>query len=258
MHCFYCLLVTLLASSFVIAEDGALERWDRAICLHTERKSTDGQPTVASGFVVDFKETLWLVSAVHVAQDTHARTRVVYRTHAGESRWVHLGGLTETEVNPWSDFENTDVSVARMQDRPDTTVYYGELNQLAIPFDALVAEVPKRTTRIEITGYPLSLGMTPPVAPLVMVAHVASRELPTPARWGAEKIFYAIPSVASGTSGGPVYESNDNSSIATVVGMYVGSINDSTGAKLTKVIPAQVIRNAIEATSAKHCGEAKP
>ena len=209
MSCLHCVLSALLTTQLAVVDDAAVERWDRAICLHTERKSTDGQPAVASGFFVDYKEMLWLVSAVHVAQDTHAKTRVVYRTTTGESRWVHLGGLTETEKNPWNDFENADVSVARMQDRPDTTTYYGELKQLAIPFDALVVEVPKRTKKIEITGYPMSFGTTPPVTPFAMVAHVASRELLTPAHWGNEKIFYAIPSVASGTSGGPVYESHD-------------------------------------------------
>jgi len=177
MNCLHCVLAVLLATHSATANDAAVERWDRAICLHTERKSTDGQPTVASGFVVDYKESLWLVSAVHVAQDTHARTRVVYRTSTGESRWVHLGGLTETEKTPWSDFENSDVSIARMHDRVDTTIYYGELKQLAIPFDALIAEVPKRTKKIEITGYPMSFGTTPPVAPLAIVADVASRNV---------------------------------------------------------------------------------
>ena len=257
MKCLTGVLLAVLATQFAIANDATVERWDRAICLHTERKTTDGQPTVASGFVVDYKETLWIVSAVHVALDTHPRTRLVYRTNTGESRWVHLGGLTETEKNPWSDFENSDVSIARMQDRPDTTIYYGELKQLAIPFDDLASDAPKRTTKVEITGYPMSFGTTPPIAPLAMVAHVASRELPTPARWGNERIFFAIPSVASGTSGGPVFRSDDDTSNATVVGMYIGLITDSTGEKLSKVIPAHVVRAAIEATSAKHCDKAK-
>jgi len=79
----------------------------------------------------------------------------------------------------------------------------------------------------------------------------------TAVRWGNEKIFYATPPVASGTSGGPVYESTDDPSNATVVGMYIGLINDSTGAKLSKVIPAHVVRKAIEATFTKHCDKAK-
>jgi len=142
-----------------VADDATVERWDRTICLHTERKTTDGQPAVASGFIVEHKKSLWLVSAVHVAQDTNARTRIVYRTKSGESRWVHLGGLAETETNPWSDYENS---------------------------------------------------------------HVASREMMTSATWGNEKIFYAIPSVASGTSGGPVYESIDDACDVAVVGRYIG------------------------------------
>jgi len=252
-----CLLAVVLTTQFAIADDLTVERWDRAICLQTERKSTDGQPTFASGFVIDHNESLWLVSAVHVAQDTHARTRVVYRTSAGESRWVHLGGVTETETNPWIDFKNTDVAIARMRDRPETAIYYSELKKLAIPFDALVTEVPKRTQKIEITGYPMSFGATPPVAPLAMVAHVASGELATPARWGNEKIFYAIPSVASGTSGGPVYESDADPANTKVVGMYIGLIADSTGSKLSKIIPANVVRMSVESASSQHCEKAK-
>lgn len=257
MNVVHCLIAVLLATQLAVADEASLERWDRAICLHTERKTTDGQPAVASGFIVEHKESLWLVSAVHVAQDTHARTRIVYRTKTGESRWVHLGGLTETETNPWCDFENSDVSIALIQKRPDTTVYYNDLKELAIPFDALVSEVPTRTKKIEITGYPMSFGTTPPVAPLAMVAHVASREMPTPARWGNEKIFYAVPSVASGTSGGPVFESIDDPSNVMVVGMYIGLINDSTGAKLSKIVPSKVVRAAIEAADSKNCGKAK-
>lgn len=251
------LIALLLSTQLAVADDAIVERWDRAVCLHTERKTTDGKPAVASGFIVEHKESLWLVSAVHVAQDTHARTRIVYRTKTGESRWVHLGGLAETESNPWNDFGNSDVSIALMQRRPDSTVYYDELRELAIPFDALISEVPKRTTRIEITGYPMSFGTTPPVAPLAMVAHVASREMLTPARWGNEKIFYAIPSVASGTSGGPVYESIEDLTNTTVVGMYVGLINDSTGAKLSKIVPSQVVRTAIDAAVAKNGEKAR-
>jgi hypothetical protein len=257
MNIVHFVTAALLATTLAVADDAAVERWDRAICLHTERKTTDGQPAVASGFIIEHKKSLWLVSAVHVAQDTHARTRIVYRTRTGESRWVHLGGLAETETNPWSDFENSDVSIALIQERPDTTVYYDELKELAIPLDALNTEVPKRTKRIEITGYPMSLGTTPPVTPFAMVAHVASREMPTPARWGNEKIFYAVPSVASGTSGGPVYESNEDPSNATVVGMYIGLINDSTGAKLSKIVPSKVVRTAIEVAVAKNCERAR-
>jgi hypothetical protein len=257
MNVVRCLMAVLFATHLAVADDAALERWDRAVCLHTERRTTDGQPAIASGFIVEHKESLWLVSAVHVAQDTHARTRIVYRTKTGDSHWVHLGGLTEPEANPWCDFENSDVSIALIQKRPDAAVYIDELKELAIPFDALISEIPKRTRKIEIAGYPMSFGTTPPVAPLAMVAHVASREMPTPARWGSEKIFYAIPAVASGTSGGPVFESIDDSSNTTVVGMYIGVINDSTGAKLSKIIPSHVVRSAIEAAVARNGEKSK-
>ncbi len=129
----------------------SVERWDRAVCLQTERKATDGLPSVASAFVVAREDNLYLVTAAHAAQDTHTFTKVLYRSAGGESRWVHLGGLVD-----------------------------------------------------------------------------------------------AVPTVAAGSSGGPVFAATDDSSKSDVVGMYIGLIADASGAKLSKVIPSRVIRTAIE------------
>lgn len=246
MNWMRCILLLLSVATASFAEDTAIERWDRAVCLQTERKTTDGQPTMASAFIVERDGQFYILTAAHAAQDTHARTKVVYRAAGGEPRWVHLGGVVESSTDPWNVFGNADLAVARLHRIPETAVYHAELQRLAIPFRALEPSVPKRTTAVEITGFPMALGTQPPVAPLAMVAHVASRELSSAARWGAERVFYAVPTVAAGCSGGPVFKSQDNPSDATIVGMYIGLISDTTGAKLSKIIPASVIRSAIE------------
>ncbi|MCA8984104.1 MAG: hypothetical protein R3C12_08345 [Planctomycetaceae bacterium] len=222
------------------------ERWDRAVCLVTERKKTDGSGAASSAFLVAHADNLFLITANHSALETHAHTRVVYRTIEGESRWVHLGGLTVAAANPWVQYENTDLSVLRIAAHPQISMYVDELRELAIPFSALLAELPGRTTAIEITGFPISLGIQPQVSPLTMTARIASRELQADAQWGKEAIVYAVPTVGAGCSGGPVFLASEDASATSVVGMYIGLMVDTTGAKLSKIIPARILRAAIE------------
>jgi hypothetical protein len=255
-----CLLLLVSIAAFSNASEppqATLERWDRALCLQTERKATDGLPAVASAFVVAHKENLYLITAAHASQDTHTLTKVLYRSKSGESRWVHLGGIVKASTNPWRTYENTDLAFLLVHPSDASSVYINELTELAIPFAALVGETPRRTSRIEITGYPMAIGTQPPLAPLTMVAHVASREIDADAKWGKEKVFYAVPTVAAGCSGGPVFAANDDPGKPDVVGMYIGLIVDTTGAKLSKILPSPVIRSAIDQHTVNHTYESE-
>ena len=244
-------MVVLLSLSYSIAcgQESKLMRWDRAVCLHTERKVDDGLPVFASAFLIEAHGQVYLITAKHSSQDSNAATRVVYRSKSGESQWVNLGGIVDSKTNPWLGYENSDLAIARLQENPDNGIYLKELRELAIPMDAIKTETPERTTQIEIVGFPLSLGSQPPVAPFAMVGHIASKELDVAAHWGNEKVYYALPTVASGTSGGPVFISCKDSEQLEVVGMYIGLVADNSGAKLTKVIPSRIVRAAIE----RHC-----
>ena len=109
-------LVTLmvlfaLAASACTQEASAIERWDRAVCLLTEAKKSDGQPACASAFLVRHTDATYLVTAGHAAQETHARTRILYRAPDGSSQWIHLGALTTKDGDPWLGYENSDLSV---------------------------------------------------------------------------------------------------------------------------------------------------
>ncbi|MFH1267174.1 MAG: trypsin-like peptidase domain-containing protein [Planctomycetota bacterium] len=258
----FLLVVVTAVSNASEPQQASIERWDRVVGLQTERKATDGLPAFASAFVVAHEENLYLVTAAHASQDTHSLTKVLYRSTAGESRWVHLGGIVNASTNPWRTHENTDlafllIQIQLVQSGSATAIYVNELKELAIPFAALAVETPRRTERIEITGYPMSLGANPPLAPLTMVAHVASREMSADAKWGKETVFYAVPTVAAGCSGGPVFAATDDSSKPDVVGMHTGLIVDATGAKLSKIIPSRVIRTAIEQNTINHTQQSK-
>ena len=95
----------------------------------------------------------------------------------------------------------------------------------------------------------MALGTRPSVSPLVMKGHVASRETEAEAKWGAEPIIFAVPTVGAGCSGGPVFLSLENHDRVVVVGMYVGMMFDNSGVKLSKIIPTRVIREAVKLTS---------
>jgi hypothetical protein len=189
---------------------------------------------------------MFLVTAAHAAQDTHGGTRVLYRNASGASKFVQLGLLTDGAADPWHAYQNSDLSVMTIASRPVVKEAVKELKMLAIDFDCLLTDAPERTTEIDIVGFPISLGVRPTVSPLAMRGHLASREMQAEAKWGTEPMIYAIPAVGAGCSGGPVFQSADDTDEAKVVGMYIGVMFDPTGAKLSKIIPARVVRSAIE------------
>lgn len=62
---------------------------------------------------------------------------------------------------------------------------------------------PRRTTEVEVAGFPFGFGIEPDVKPLVAMTRIASVELEAKNQWGTEPIVYAFPAIAQGTSGGP-------------------------------------------------------
>ncbi len=241
-----CLLLFTLPKTAISQETPSLARWDRAVCLVTEARKTDGQPVYATAFLVKRSDSVFLVSAAHAAQDTHGGTRILYRNVKGASKFVQLGMLTDKAADPWHAYQNSDLSVMTIAGRPVVKEAVEELKMLAIDFDCLLTDVPERTTEIDLVGFPISLGVRPAVSPLAMRGYLASREMQAEAKWGTEPMLYAIPAVGAGCSGGPVFQSAADTGEVKVVGMYIGVMFDPTGAKLSKIIPARVVRSAIE------------
>jgi hypothetical protein len=234
-----------LAASVRAQETPAIERWDRAVCLLTEAKKSDGQPACASAFLVRDTDRTYLVTAGHAAQETHARTRILYRAPDGSSQWIHLGALTTKDSDPWLGYENSDLSVMCIAGREAHARQIEQLASLSIACEALMQDAPVRTTEIEIVGFPMALGTQPTVSPLAMKGHLASREILAEAKWGKEPLLYAVPVVGAGCSGGPVFQSVAAEQETRLVGMYVGLQFDASGVKLAKIVPSRVIRAAV-------------
>lgn len=151
----------------------AMERWDRVVCLHTEAKKSDGKPAFASGFLVRHGDSRYLVTAGHAAKDAHAFTRILYRAPDGSSQWIHLGALTTKTEDPWSSYKNSDLSIMLIAGREAHAPQIEQLASLCIEFESLLQDAPTRTTDIEITGFPMLLGIRPTVSPLVMKGRLA-------------------------------------------------------------------------------------
>lgn len=233
-----------------------IERGDRAVFLKTESAGTaenagNGPHRVEFGtaFVVSVDSQLVLVTAKHVAEKTSVKTKMVYLAYTGESRWVALNRVRSlTAGNPWVHHRTADVSAflidAEKLDRDPATKKH--LKELALPFETLTTKLPPRTTPLDTVGFPLSLGTVGAVSPIVARGFLASREILIPGKWGHESVLLAVPVLASGTSGSPVFQTTDDLQTLICLGLYSGYFSDEIGAKLAKIIPARFIRETVK------------
>lgn len=221
----------------------ALQRWDRVVCLVSENRDKPGTQQSSSGFLVSNEDRLYLVTADHAANETHSKTQLLYRDSGGKRKSVLFEALFAASSNPWARYKTSDLGYAQLDSsHPDVQ----ELKGLAIPLKSLLREAPPRTTKLEVTGFPLGLGVSDSVSPLVLCGNLASTELTSESRWGREPVLYSTPAVAQGCSGGPAFVADDDFSKVMVAGMYIGVVFDTTGAKLSKLVPARIIYEAIQ------------
>ena len=253
------LLVLAYLSAPVFAQDAPpIERWDRAVCLFTEKKKTDGNRGYASAFLIRKSDDLFLVTASHAAKDTDGLSKLLFRNGNSESKWATLSVVTDCKTNPWLSYQNSDIAVAKIVPQEESSKEaIRDLQELAIDIESVAMEAPARTTEIEISGFPIGIGSIPPISPLVMKGSIASREMTSDAQWGTEPIIYAVPVVGAGCSGGPVFKALDDSAKCELLGMYIGMAYDPTGVKLSKIIPSRIIRLAVEASDQSNAEIAK-
>jgi|GEM_PF-1349115 len=242
----YLAMLLILGGTRTDAGEPSIERWDRAICLVESRTDAEGKSSgdAGSAFLLEDDRKLILVTAGHVARFTTAKSRVLFRDSDGQSHWFTLGGLTSGTGEPWRYHGQADLAAMEIDGGQAQKIHserFAALKALAIPTGNVITQVPHRTTKIEIVGFPMLLGATPNVSPLVMSAEVASRELPVEAKWGYERIVFAHPGVANGTSGGPAFVTTVSPLDVSVMGMYMGYQQDNHGNRLSKLVPGQVI-----------------
>ncbi|QDT11019.1 trypsin-like peptidase domain-containing protein [Planctomycetes bacterium K23_9] len=227
------------------AEPGPAEPWDRVVCIQSLVKSKPGTGKLCSAFLVSADAKLFLVTAGHASAETNLSSKLRYRDPDGASQWVALKTFFRTSANPWLRDDRSDFAVAELPNVDGAETYFSHLSALSIPLKSVSTKTPPRTTRIVTVGFPLTIGAGDIVSPVAVVGHIASRETNTANRWGNEPIVYCSPALGQGTSGGPAFLGDQSDGDLTVVGMYIGVVKDETGGKLSKMVPARLIRDAI-------------
>lgn len=247
------LLVGILVPTAISVADEArgIDRLDRVACIESQVPSQPNTRKLCSVFVVSAGARLFLVTAGHACAETSGESRLRYRDARGGSQWVTLRSLVPKSSNPWRRDPTSDFAIAEIHSREGNEVYLSHLDGLSIPLESLSSDTPRRTTPIVTIGFPLGMGIQDEVSPLAVVGHIASRETLAESRWGNEPVVFCTPPLAQGTSGGPAFLASEANESLTVIGMYIGVIRDSTGAKLSKMVPAHLIRKSIKSMIAE-------
>ncbi|PHQ35201.1 trypsin-like peptidase domain-containing protein [Rhodopirellula bahusiensis] len=234
-----------LVAVAIVSETAAVEPWDRVVCIQSEIESKPDTGKLCSAFLVNSNERLFLVTAGHASEETNPKSKLRYRDPDGVSQWVALKTFFRASANPWQRDKRSDFAVAELLLVDGAETYFAHLTALSISLESISTETPSRTTGIVTVGFPLAIGAGEVLSPVAIVGHVASRETDTKNRWGHEPIVYCSPPLAQGTSGGPAFLDNQPEGSLVVVAMYIGVIHDSSGAKLSKMVPARLIRASI-------------
>ena len=240
------LIVALTFNTFAVADGpNGLEPWDRIVCIQSQLESKPDTGKLCSAFFVEADDSLYLVTAKHAAAETNQHSRIRYRDPSGKTQWVTLKGLVQASGNPWHRDPISDLAIAKLPAVDGAEFYLRHFRQLAISLDSLRKEPPPRTTPVVTVGFPLAIGAKDEISPVAVVGHIASRETVSGNSWGNEPIIFCSPALAQGTSGGPTFLQSLTNDDVTVVGMYIGVVSDASGAKLSRLVPARVIRESI-------------
>ena len=223
-----------------------VEKWDRVVCIQTVESPQNKTGRLCSAFLIAKKERLFLVTAGHASAETTGESRVLYLDPSGQSQWVTLNSLVPVSANPWQCHPASDLAIAELIRREGNSIYLDHFKQLAFDFERLAIDEPARLTPIVSAGFPHGLGTTPKLSAIAVPGHTVSRELPAKTEWGVEPIIFSSPALAQGTSGGPAVQVNKDPNDFKIVGMYIGVMSDQTGGKLSKLVPARIIHQAIE------------
>ena len=74
------LALLVFASSDILADEpSAIQRWDRVVSLQSENENKPGTAQQCSAFLVNTHNKLFLVTAGHASEETHRKSRLVYR-----------------------------------------------------------------------------------------------------------------------------------------------------------------------------------
>lgn len=256
----WAVLLGCCSFTYLQADEAPMERWDRAVCLvekHVDKENNQVKHEWSTAFLVDDGEHVAMVATAHGARNTSRDTAVVFRTASGDSKVVQLRDLCDGEGNPWRFQPNADVAVMRIEVDEKPTEEIAQLLKLAFPLESIQTTVPRRTTPVELAGFPLGMGIKgfgvqPEVSSIVICGQIASREMPTPAKWGNEIVFIIQLAGAGGISGAPVFLADEAPESVTLVGMVMGNVReDSTGITMNRIIPGRIVAEAVKESYSK-------
>jgi len=250
------ILLACLSARDAIANEPSIERWDRAICLiqrEVDQETKKQKHEWSTAFLVTDGEHVTMVATAHGARATSRETIVLFRTAEGDSAAVGLAELYQGEGNPWRQQANADVAVMRIvpaeKEKENETIQ--ALLKLAIPLESVQTTLPTRTTPVELTGFPLGLGIKgvgvqSEVSSIVVCGQIASREMPVPAKWGSETVFLIQLAGAGGISGSPVFLQEESPQSVQLVGMVMGYVReDKSGLMMSRIIPGRILADAV-------------
>lgn len=201
----------------------------------------------ASGFFLYHGGDYYFVTAQHVALKLTPATRIGFRNRTGESRMFILAKLVGAEERyVWRHHEDTDLSVMKLHlsEKSDP-----EVAELAVLSTDLSTDVPPRTARLVVAGYPGGLGIRGrKISPITAVVHLASEEIHLGAELDGiqiENAYLVNPPAGKGFSGGPIFHISEEGAV-TCVGMLNGAWSDPTGGKFSFSVPARYLLELVE------------
>ncbi len=238
-------VVCLISSDRLHAQHEPVSRFDRVVAITSlagnERK-------LSSGFFVEHNSRFFLITARHSALEMNLTTEVALPSVGSLRIYRLVDSIPNPGSNPWIMHDCADLAVCRVDLNKLAESLRDQIKAMSLGINLCQRELPLRSTRIEVIGFPMGLGVTQErISPLVTSCFVASEELSIAGTWGKEANFFGSPAVGSGASGGLVTLHAEQPTDCTVVGVFVGFNGDASGAKLSRILPAHILADCVDA-----------
>ena len=222
-----------------------LSRFDRVAAMTSAHESDRKRSTA---FFVAREGKVVLVTTKHSALETNVSTELALPSTGKELRIFRLvNAILKPGEDPWHAHPSADVALCELKLSKLNEGLRSQIEAMAFALDDFELKVPTRSSRVEVIGFPLGLGLTQErISPLVTNCFVASEPLLSDGTWGRELVYFVSPPVGGGTSGGIVTLHEDDEARCKIVGMCVGFNADGSGAKLARLVPTEVVMEFVE------------
>ncbi len=242
-------IAVLQSPSFVVAQTEQaprpeISRFDRVAAMTSAHENERKR---SSAFFVAHKDKLLLVTTKLSALETNLSTELALPSTGAPRIFRLADAIVKQGADPWVAHRSADVAFCELKRSKVVASLRSQIESMALSLDNFEPTIPTRSSRIEVVGFPMGLGITQErISPLVTTCFVASEELRFEGSWGSESVFFASPAVGAGSSGGIVVVHDEDANECKIVGISVGFNADSSGAKLARIVPAAVLMDFVE------------